>query len=178
MTDDEIKHMRDNVGRLISMNGFFSTSQDRDQAIKFALKPSQRKNVVAVLFEIDGDTHLDRMIFADIAEQSTFPQEQEVLFDLATVFRIVHVEVEQGKNLWLIQLTGKTNNSLDGKTFSSGVEKSTYAANEYITSVGKESEERSSTLLFGRLVSECDDHGFVQQRVRNRMIYNDFKFGS
>ncbi len=33
-----------------------------------------------------------------------------------------------------------------------GVDKSSYKVNEYILSVGKESEETNSTLLFGRLV--------------------------
>jgi hypothetical protein len=98
--------MFDNVGGLVSMNGFFSTSRDIEQAIRFALKKSQRKDVVGVLLEIDGDINLDKMIFADIAQYSAYPKEQEVLFDLATVFKIVHVEFDKGRDLWLIQLSG------------------------------------------------------------------------
>jgi hypothetical protein len=106
MTMEEILQMRDNVGGLISMNGFFSTSRDFEQAVRFATKTSHRNDVVGVLLEIDGDVNLDRMIFADIVEYSAYPKEQEVLFDLASIFKIVHVEFDKGRNLWTMQLTG------------------------------------------------------------------------
>ena len=106
MTNGEIAQMLDNVGRLVSMNGFFSTSRDVEQAVQFATKPSQRPDVVGVLLEIDGDINLDKMIFADIAQFSAFPKEQEVLFDLGTIFKIVHIEFDRTRNLWVMQLTG------------------------------------------------------------------------
>jgi len=106
MTEGEINQMRDNIGGIISMNGFFSTSHDIEQAIRFATKKSQRTDVVGVLLEIYGDIHLDKMIFADIAQYSAYPQEQEVLFNLATIFKIVHVEFDQERNLWVMQLSG------------------------------------------------------------------------
>ncbi len=106
MTSAEISQMVDNIGNIVSMNGFFSTSRDAQQAVRFALKPSHRKEVVGVLLEIDGDVNLDKMIFADIAQYSAYPKEQEVLFDLATVFKIVHVEFDNGRKLWVMQLSG------------------------------------------------------------------------
>jgi len=105
-TQEEINQMVQNVGGLISMNGFFSTSRDIQQAIRFATKNSHRKDVVGVLLEITGNIQSDRLIFADIAQFSAFPKEQEVLFDLASVFKIVHVEFQNEKNLWVIELTG------------------------------------------------------------------------
>jgi hypothetical protein len=107
MTNAEIHQMRDNNGGLISMNGFFSTSRSKEQALKFATKKSQRNDVVEVLLEIDGNINSDKMIFADIAHYSAFPEEQEVLFDLASIFKIVHVEFDKGRNLWTMQLSGK-----------------------------------------------------------------------
>lgn len=106
MNDSEISQMVDNVGGIVSMNGFFSTSRDIEQAIQFATKPSHRKDVVGVILEIDGEVNLDKMIFADIAQYSAFPKEQEVLFDLATIFKIVHVEFDKGRKLWIMQLSG------------------------------------------------------------------------
>jgi hypothetical protein len=106
MTNAEISQMVDNVGNIVSMNGFFSTSRNVEQATRFALKPSHRKEVVGVLLEIDGDVNLDKMIFADIAQYSAYPKEQEVLFDLATIFKIVHVEFDNGRKLWVMQLSG------------------------------------------------------------------------
>ena len=107
MTQGEITQMLDNTGRLVSMNGFFSTSRDIEQAVQFATKKSQRSDVVGVLLEIDGDVNLDKMIFADIAQFSAYPKEQEVLFDLGTIFKIVHVEFDKSRNLWVMQLSGE-----------------------------------------------------------------------
>lgn len=106
LSREEINQMVENLGALISMNGFFSTSRDVEQAIQFATKKSERKDVIGVLLEISGDIHLDQMVFADIAKFSIYPKEQEVLFDLASVFKITHVEFDKGRNLWIIQLTG------------------------------------------------------------------------
>jgi hypothetical protein len=106
MTIGEINQMVDNVGGLISMNGFFSTSRDEFQARRFATKISRRNDVVGVLLEISVDINHDKIIFADIAQFSAFPQEQEVLFDLATVFKIVHVELDRATDLWVMQLSG------------------------------------------------------------------------
>lgn len=155
MTNGEITQMLDNVGRLVSMNGFFSTSRDMEQAVQFAMKPSQRPDVVGVLLEIDGDVNLDKMIFADIAQFSAFPKEQEVLFDLGTIFKIVHIELDQTRNLWVMQLTGlkyKITAKSDQFFAFSGVEKSSYVVNDYIKNVGKEVQESNSTLLLSRLV--------------------------
>lgn len=107
MTREEILQMRDNIGGLISMNGFCSTSRDIEQAIQFAKKGSKQQHVVGVLLEIDGDLSSEQMIFADISQFSVFPNEKEVLFDLGTVFRIVHVEFDKARDLWIMQLTGK-----------------------------------------------------------------------
>lgn len=65
------------------MNGFCSTSRNRDMAMKFA------KNV---LFDIEVDLKKNPgLTFADISSNSQFREEEEVLFDLVTVFRIEKV---------------------------------------------------------------------------------------
>lgn len=107
MAYNEIFQICDNSGCLISMNGFFSTSRNIEQAVRFANKSSQRKDVAGVLLEITGNVVFDNMVFADIGKFSTFPKKQEVLFDLATVFKIVHVEFDQGRKLWIMQFTGR-----------------------------------------------------------------------
>ncbi|CAF1205262.1 unnamed protein product [Rotaria sordida] len=144
MSSNDIFQMRNSIGGLISMNGFFSTSRDIEQAVKFATKESKRKDVAGVLLEINGTIGSDKIIFADIAQFSQFPEEKEVLFDLATVFKIVHVEFDKGKKLWTMQLTG--------------VDKSSYDVNEYIESIGKEAEESNSILLFSRLMCDMGEY--------------------
>jgi hypothetical protein len=80
---DEIEQLRANVNKLITMNGFCSTSRNRQMAVKFA------KNV---LFDIEVDLRKHpALIFADVSSTSQFEEEEEVLFDLVTVFRIEKV---------------------------------------------------------------------------------------
>ncbi len=80
---NEIEQLRANVHKLITMNGFCSTSRNREIAVKFS------KNV---LFDIEVDLNKHpALIFADISSSSQFDEEEEVLFDLVTVFRIEKV---------------------------------------------------------------------------------------
>ncbi len=66
------------------MNGFCSTSRNRAMAVKFA------KNV---LFDIEVDLKKHPgLVFADISSTSQFEEEEEVLFDVITVFRIEKVK--------------------------------------------------------------------------------------
>jgi hypothetical protein len=82
---NEIEQLRANVHKLITMNGFCSTSRNREMAIKFA------KNV---LFDIEVDLKKHpALIFSDISSTSQFGEEEEVLFDLVTVFRIERVSI-------------------------------------------------------------------------------------
>ena len=79
----EIEQLRANVNKLITMNGFCSTSRNRDMAIKFA------KNVLFDI-EVDFQKHPE-LVLADISSTSHFEEEEEMLFDLVTVFRIEKV---------------------------------------------------------------------------------------
>jgi hypothetical protein len=80
----EIEQLRANVNKLITMNGFCSTSRNRAMAVKFA------KNV---LFDIEVDLKKHPgLVFADISSTSQFEEEEEVLFDVITVFRIEKVK--------------------------------------------------------------------------------------
>lgn len=85
MSEQEIERLRDNLHKTVAMNGFCATSRNREMAIKFARN---------VLFEIEVDFEKHpALIFADIADISQFGEEQEVLFDISTVFRIEKVSM-------------------------------------------------------------------------------------
>jgi hypothetical protein len=87
----EIEQLRANVNKLITMNGFCSTSRNRDMAVKFA------KNV---LFDIEVDfKKYPELVFADISSTSQFEEEEEVLFDLVTVFRIERVSNQSNQKM-------------------------------------------------------------------------------
>ncbi|CAF1482742.1 unnamed protein product, partial [Rotaria sp. Silwood1] len=67
---EEVQKLKQNKEKLISTNGYLSTSRDRSLALSFALKPTKRIDVVSTLFHIQ--CHIKEMdeniIFADISE--------------------------------------------------------------------------------------------------------------
>ncbi|CAF1310833.1 unnamed protein product [Didymodactylos carnosus] len=140
----ELEKLKANEGKLISMNGFLSTSRSRELALRFARKPTKRTGVFSVLFHIQcymtGES--SDIIFADITELSHFPEEQEVLFDLGAAFRIESIHFEDKLNLWHIRL----------KATNEGAQ----IAQEYIELNKKDIDERtvSVSIMFGRLLAD------------------------
>jgi len=89
LSTSEVQRLNDNVGNLISHNGFLSTSRLYDIAVKFTKKPKTSLQE-SVIFEIDVDlNNANNIILADIAQYSKFPEEQEVLFDIGISFSFI-----------------------------------------------------------------------------------------
>ena len=138
VTLSELEEFRLNEGKLISINGYLSTSRSRSVAIQFTGGDKKRSDTVPVLFEIEcRNEEGKRCIFADIAEFSNFPEEQEVLFDLGTVLQVETVSEEAG--MWKVLL----------RTTSDGRE----IARQYIEETKKEMQEDSISIFFGSLLT-------------------------
>ena len=102
---DDFEKVRTNIGGLLSIKRFLSTSENRDLALIFAGESDS--NVAAVLLEILlNSTHTSSSVpFASIETFSQFgSSEQEYLFSMGTVFRIDRVE-DIGNNRFCVQLT-------------------------------------------------------------------------
>ncbi|CAF1280329.1 unnamed protein product [Adineta steineri] len=138
LTIIELEQFRLNESKLISINGYLSTSRLRSIALHFTTNDLKRLDTLPVLFQIECQTdQSNSSIFADISQFSDFPDEQEVLFDLGTVFKVETVSKED--NLWKICL----NVTDDGREI----------AKQYIEETRKEMEGDSVVLLFGRLMT-------------------------
>ena len=94
VSKEEFKSIEQNIGNLISTNGFLSTSRSRQRALGFARKPTLRTDIVPVLYEIQCNLNNlnDSVVLADIAKLSDYPDEQEILFGLGETFEILSVE--------------------------------------------------------------------------------------
>ncbi|CAF1273770.1 unnamed protein product [Didymodactylos carnosus] len=144
LSNVELEKLKANEGKLISINGFLSTSRSHELALRFACKQAKRTGVFPVLFHIQcymtGES--SDIIFADITELSHFPEEQEVLFDLGAAFRIESIHFEDKLNLWHIRL----------KATNEGAQ----IAQEYIELNKKDIDERtvSVSIMFGRLLAD------------------------
>jgi tetratricopeptide (TPR) repeat protein len=141
---EEFDKLKENQGKLISTNGYLSTSRLRSPALTFAMKPTQRKDVVPVLFQIECNVkELGKsVIFADIAQFSEFPYEEEVLFDLSAAFRLE--SIEQDGTVQLIRMSA-TN---AGETITK----------DYIELIHRETEEISVSIVFGRLMCSLGEY--------------------
>jgi tetratricopeptide (TPR) repeat protein len=140
LDQEEFDKLKENQGKLISTNGYLSTSRVRERALAFAKKATKRTDVVFVFFQIDCDIKLigRSIVFGDVARYSQYPHEEEVLFDLNACFRIE--SIEQDGSLQLIRM----NVSKEAETITK----------HYIELTQKETEDTSVSIVFGRLV--CD----------------------
>ncbi|CAF0983533.1 unnamed protein product [Didymodactylos carnosus] len=144
LSSKEVERLKQNECSLISMNGFLSTSRCRSLALAFALKSTKRTDAVVVLFQIKCDVkHLgESVVFADIADFSEYPDEQEVLFDLSAVFRLECVQQEG--QLQVVEMRA----SSDGATIRQS----------YIEEKRREAKTKSVTIMFGELMCEIGQY--------------------
>lgn len=105
-----LQQLRDNIGHLISMNGFLSTTKSTDVSKMFADDLNTRMGYETVIFEMHLDpSQIKKTIetqppFAYIAEQSHIRDEDEVLFFMGFVWRIKSVIEPTSDNKWTVLL--------------------------------------------------------------------------
>ncbi|CAF3857538.1 unnamed protein product [Rotaria sp. Silwood1] len=154
---EEFDKRKENQGKLISLNGYVSTSREKLLALHFATKSTKRMDVIPVLFHIQCDIkQIDKnIIFADIVQFSDHPKEQEVLFDLNTCFKIE--SIEEKESLKIIKMI--TSN------------KGQKITKDFIELTQKETEELSVSIVFGRLL--CDLGKYDKSQKYFQQLLND-----
>ena len=100
----ELNKLGENIGYLVSANSFFSVSRNEDVAEVFSGRESTDSHLKSVLLRIDVDTRLRHTTVASIAHLSAIPAENEILFSLSTVFKIINVFEEPNNNRWRVFL--------------------------------------------------------------------------
>ncbi|CAF1475607.1 unnamed protein product [Adineta steineri] len=156
MSITEFEKLKNNVGKLISTNGYLSTSRSRDVAKIFAGKPEDNKQCVLFEIECNVDELQDAIVFADITRFSKHPAEQEVLFDLGATFEILRITKDE-PNCWLVYL----------KATDTGEK----ISQEYIQSNRREMCGESSAIAFAGLLAQMGDYKkslhFYEQLLQN-----------
>ncbi|CAF4614184.1 unnamed protein product, partial [Rotaria sp. Silwood2] len=103
----ELEYLKSNQRKLISMNGFLSTSLNRDVALIYAglgTTESSMPNYQSCLFEIEVDYVHSGTVFADVSESSLYSEEQEILFMPGSIFHIISIGHDDNEKLWTILL--------------------------------------------------------------------------
>jgi hypothetical protein len=97
-----LNKLKENLGKLVTMTSFWSTSADREFVTFFA-DHHPDPMLSSIFFRINVDSNDTRAIFAHIRELSVFYDEDECLFSLRSMFRINRIEFIN--NRWYIYLT-------------------------------------------------------------------------
>ncbi|CAF1266101.1 unnamed protein product [Didymodactylos carnosus] len=144
MSKTEINRLQQNIGKLISTNGFLSTSMEEDVALGFVgMDDSEQQR--SVLFEIDCDLPLiNHVRLASLREFSDNYQEEEILFDLDTVFEILSIE-SNDKNLIRVQMKVSDEGRKTAQTYIEHVKKD-------ISGVS------TARIVFGRLLTDMGQY--------------------
>ena len=104
MSKEEIEKLRKSVGQYVAMNSFFSTSMTREQARRFICSERLSDDIEQIFFTVDADPRLDNIKpFAYIKSLSYYPEEEEVLFMIGSIFQVIEMKRE-GDQIWNIRL--------------------------------------------------------------------------
>ncbi|CAF2040865.1 unnamed protein product [Rotaria magnacalcarata] len=110
LSQQDFQNLSDSKGGLLSFNNFLSTSKKQKVATSFVQDTLVRNpDIVGVMFIMTIDpSKISTSItpFAMIDKHSALPQEQEILFTMHSVFRIVEItQTPSNSRIWEVQLT-------------------------------------------------------------------------
>ncbi|UJR19067.1 hypothetical protein I4U23_022198 [Adineta vaga] len=158
MSQIEFEKLKDNVGKLISMNGFLSTSRSKNVAMTFSGRPTENKQSVLFQIECNVEVLQDAVVFADIERFSKYPEEKEVLFDLGATFEIISMNKDESTHYWLVHLKATD----IGEKISQ----------EYIQSNRREMVGESSAIAFPSLLADMGEHTQAL-KFYEQLLFND-----
>ncbi|CAF0977621.1 unnamed protein product [Rotaria sp. Silwood1] len=135
---EELDRWKNNIGTIISINSFFSTSCNIETSLKFARSCMISNDMRSILLEVEIDSSLENVIWADISHRGHFKHEQEIIFNLNSLFKIVSVNFDSTFQLWKIQL----------KTTDEGTDN----VEQYLSCIKQQMEYSSPIVYFGWLL--------------------------
>jgi len=167
LKSEQIELLTKNIKHLISLNGFVSTTRNRDIAMLFIKKNYRQEGFEPVLFKIDVDMGSEQSVaFADVSKLSKYPGEKEVLLSIGSVFSVKSVklvDVDDQLKIYEIHLSLNQDNQLSVIKYI----EQTYANNV-------DSADRS--VLFGKLLfdmGECEAAIKYFKDALNRLSNNN-----
>ena len=105
LSKGDFVEMKKSKGGLMSFNNFLSTSKDRDVSYLFAESNLSNPDLIGILFIIKVDPCESTAAFASLHGRSYFPDEDEVLFTMQSVFRIEDIKsISDNDRLYEISL--------------------------------------------------------------------------
>lgn len=93
ISGDEWDTLKNNIGRDIEMYGFLSTSKAKAAALNFIKKDANKKGFITII--VPGFPDKGEQGFAGIKDLSAIPNEDEVLLNVRSQFKILEATVEE-----------------------------------------------------------------------------------
>ncbi|CAF3101930.1 unnamed protein product [Rotaria socialis] len=163
MSKDELEILKNSIGEFISMNSFISTSLNRQKARAFLYSTNLTDDMEKVFFEIDADPRLKNIkAFSKIISLSCFPEEEEVLFTVGSIFRLDNIQCDS-EGIWIIRMILCSDNDHQLQTVVQHMQ------NELGT-------EQTNTLVFGhvlRKMGKLDDAEKYYRFFLEQFSYDD-----
>ncbi|CAF3473271.1 unnamed protein product [Rotaria sp. Silwood2] len=145
------------TGGLLSMNYFMSTSTDKNTALKFIEQAlSKTSENQAVLFEMNINVKNSIKPFYDISQLSFYKGENEVLFSMATVFRIKSIQ-QTANRTWYIHLILVEEEDTELKILTEHIRKEIDTTNDLLalgTLMAKMSEYKKAKTYYEYLLKD------------------------
>ncbi|CAF1546364.1 unnamed protein product [Adineta ricciae] len=93
-------------GGLLSFNNFLSTSKNRKVSLFYLPENQKNSDLVNVLFVMEIDPKQSTATFASVQSISQYPEEEEILFSMHSIFRIDNIKaVEENEEVYLVNLS-------------------------------------------------------------------------
>jgi tetratricopeptide (TPR) repeat protein len=127
MSKTEFEQMSKTKGGLIAFSNFLSTSKKRNVSLRFSRNATNNPNLVGIIFVMEIDPAKSTTPFASISRVSYYgDREDEVLFAMHTVFRIVDIKpMDENQRLFQVNLMFTSNNDEDLLTLTKLIQNET-----------------------------------------------------
>lgn len=144
MSTDEFEYLKMNKNGIFATNGFFSTSKDFDVAHQFAVTFNETDQRKPVMFEITVEgINLRSTVFVDTKEYGN-AGEQEILFNIGSVFKIGDADYNENWKSYRIQM--KATDEINDKI------------QKEMERIKRKFQDGNINFVFGRLLLEMNEY--------------------
>lgn len=104
ISTENLEHLKENVNKIISINGFFYASKNLDVYVKFICSKFIMNNFQRVFFEIKADPTMKTANFVNLKKKDGLEDHDKILFNLNSLFKIQSVHFDAALDVWKVQL--------------------------------------------------------------------------
>ncbi|CAF1624230.1 unnamed protein product, partial [Adineta ricciae] len=131
LTKKDFDKLMATKGGLMSFNNFLSTSKNRNASLMFTPVNRQNSDVISVLFVITIDPKQSTTSFASVRHISQFPEEEEVLFSMHSIFRIRDVKpMDENEKVFEVALSLTSDNDEELMVLTEQIREETFPNTE------------------------------------------------